>query len=227
MILFKRRQFIKEPLRMLGKALFGTGRSSTFLGVFVLIYQSMLPETFFCNIVLMQLEKAYFCMKHNLHAYLMSPASSIKLPGRVVDLLIGKMSFWLGGLLSGISLFIEAKHRRPELAMYVLPKGLESVWRMARGKGMVIGPKKYGECLVCVFFWAYLCLYDIVGLNFGVLSALCSWDGDGYGECMTLFFTCFDPLLSWENFNQNAYQVSTVAMWHDMLVFLLRDVHTA
>lgn len=118
-------------------------------------------------------------MKHNLHEYLISPTSPIQLPRRVVDLLIGKMSFWLGGLLSGISLFIEAKYRRPELAMYVLPKGLESVWRMARGKGMVIGPKKYGECLVCFepllgyVLWSSLLLF---------FPALCSRDGDGYGK---------------------------------------------
>jgi hypothetical protein len=104
------------------------------------------------------------CITHNLHAYLTFPASSIKLPRRVVDLLIGKMSFWLGGLLSGMSLFIEAKHRRPELAMYVLPKGLESVWREARGKGMVIGPKMYGKCLVC--FLSLLVLVCFCGTHF-------------------------------------------------------------
>lgn len=91
-------------------------------------------------------------MKHNLHAYLVSPASALKLPRRIADILIGRLSFWLGGLLAGIALFVEAKHRRPELAMYVLPKGLESVWRMARGNGIVISPAKYGECLVCFLY---------------------------------------------------------------------------
>ncbi|KAF8589623.1 hypothetical protein K439DRAFT_324565 [Ramaria rubella] len=131
MLLFKRQKFIKEPATMLGRALLGTGRSSTFLGVFVIIYQT------------------YFCMKHNLHEHLVSPNALVKLPRRLIDLLIGKQSFWLGGLFAGFSLFIEARHRRPELAMYVLPKALESVWRMARGKGMVFGPKKFGECILC------------------------------------------------------------------------------
>jgi len=40
MLLFKRRQVFKEPLRMLLRAFLGTSRSSTFLGVFVIIYQS-------------------------------------------------------------------------------------------------------------------------------------------------------------------------------------------
>lgn len=102
-----------------------------------------------CNIALTYSSTAYFCMKHNLHASLISPASLLKLPRRIVDPLIGRFSFWLGGLFAGLSLFIEAKHRRPELAMYVLPKGLESVWKMALGKGIVHGPAKYGESLVC------------------------------------------------------------------------------
>ena len=40
MILFKRGQFMKEPLMMLLRSLKGTVRSSTFLSVFVFIYQS-------------------------------------------------------------------------------------------------------------------------------------------------------------------------------------------
>ncbi|KIJ57278.1 hypothetical protein M422DRAFT_219181 [Sphaerobolus stellatus SS14] len=131
MLLFKYGQVFKAPGQMLLRAFLGTARSSTFLGIYVIIYQS------------------YFCMKHNLHAYLVSPNTPVKLPQKVVDLLIGKLSFWLGGLLSGLALFIEAKHRRPELAMYVLPKGLESAWRVASGKGIIAGPKKYGEALLC------------------------------------------------------------------------------
>lgn len=152
MLLFKRHQFLKEPLRMFLKAMSGTARSSTFLGMFVITYQSMLFGRLIRDITLTYLNIAFFCMKHNLHAYLVSPASALKLPRRIADILIGRLSFWLGGLLAGIALFVEAKHRRPELAMYVLPKGLESVWRMARGNGIVISPAKYGECLVCFLY---------------------------------------------------------------------------
>ncbi len=66
----------------------------------------------------------------------------------MVDFLLSKPSFWIGGLLSGLSLFLEEKRRRPELAMYVLPKGLESAWVMARGKGLVFGFGQYGDILV-------------------------------------------------------------------------------
>lgn len=91
---------------------------------------------------------AFFCFKHNLYLYLSSPQAPIKLRKEWVDFLISKPSFWLGGGLSGLSLFIEDKRRRGELAMYVLPKGLESVWSMARGRGYVFGLGDFGESLV-------------------------------------------------------------------------------
>ena len=39
MMLFRRDKFVKDPARMLGRAAWGTARSSSFLGVFVVIYQ--------------------------------------------------------------------------------------------------------------------------------------------------------------------------------------------
>jgi hypothetical protein len=48
---------------------------------------------------------------------------------------------------------IEAKHRRGELAMYVLPKGLESAWAAARGKGLVFQTGKHGSALVSLLFY--------------------------------------------------------------------------
>ena len=58
------------------------------------------------------------------------------------------MSFWLLGVASGLSLFVEEKRRRGELAMYVLPKGLESIWVMARGKVLVFGTGKWGDVIL-------------------------------------------------------------------------------
>lgn len=74
----------------------------------------------------------------------------MRIPRPLIDLLIVKQSFFLGGMLCGLALLVEAKHRRPDFAMYVLPKALESAWRMARGRGMVKGPKVGGEVLVSV-----------------------------------------------------------------------------
>ncbi|QRW16542.1 hypothetical protein RhiXN_04543 [Rhizoctonia solani] len=61
---------------------------------------------------------AYFCFKHNLY------------------------------LAAGLSLLVEDKRRRGELAMYVLPRGLESAWGVMRRRGWVpIVPG--GENLLC------------------------------------------------------------------------------
>lgn len=70
------------------------------------------------------------------------------IPAWLLAAVASKRKFWLGGLLSGLSVLIESKHRRGELAMYVLPKGLESAWVAARGKGLVFRTGKHGSALV-------------------------------------------------------------------------------
>ncbi|KAJ3750554.1 hypothetical protein DFH05DRAFT_1467697 [Lentinula detonsa] len=135
-VLFKRSTFMQNPWKVLIKSAIGTGRSSAFLGIFVIIYQSM------------------NCFKNQSHEYLstLSPSSPFyslvqKIPQSVIDLLISKYSFFIPGLFSGLALFVEEKRRRPELAMYVLPKGLESLWIVATGK---VGLKRWrgGESLL-------------------------------------------------------------------------------
>jgi hypothetical protein len=61
-------------------------------------------------------------------------------------------SFWLADLLPGLCLLVEDKKRRAELAMYALPKGLESAWIIARGKGLVMKTGVCGEAMVCLGF---------------------------------------------------------------------------
>lgn len=39
-----------------------------------------------------------------------------------------KLVYWFGGLLSGLSILLENKARRAELALYVLPRAGESLW---------------------------------------------------------------------------------------------------
>ena len=154
MILFKRKLFMKNPTGMLLKAGWGTARSSTFLGAFVIIYQS---ELFFAAVgaylaypYMSFNPLGYFCFKHHLHAILTAQKASslFRLPQSIVDSLISKTSFWYGGLLSGLALLIEEKRRHGELAMYVLPKGLESAWTSAQGHGLVFKTGKYGDSIV-------------------------------------------------------------------------------
>ncbi|KAI3615700.1 hypothetical protein WG66_011736 [Moniliophthora roreri] len=125
-VLFKRKTFVQNPLSVLSRSAIGTMRSSAFLGVFVIIYQSI------------------NCFNHSLHEYIytrLSPTSPVhRIPKWLIDLVLAsKWSFWLPGFLSGLALFIEEKRRRAELAMYVLPKGLESLWLIATGKTGIRG----------------------------------------------------------------------------------------
>lgn len=140
-VLFKRKAFAEDPGKVLVRAGMGSIRSSAFLGMFVVIYQTI------------------FCYKHKLHKLLtllrtgalpsnILTAPLTRLPQWLIDVLISKASFWLPGFAAGLALFVEEKRRRGELAMYVLPKGLESIWVMARGKGWVFKTGRWGEVLL-------------------------------------------------------------------------------
>ncbi|KAJ3007942.1 hypothetical protein HKX48_008862 [Thoreauomyces humboldtii] len=55
-----------------------------------------------------------------------------------------RFAYWSFGFLTSGSIFIESKQRRPELAIYVVPRGVESLYEVMRGKGLA--PKiKYFE----------------------------------------------------------------------------------
>ncbi|KAF9000326.1 hypothetical protein BDQ17DRAFT_1360047 [Cyathus striatus] len=112
-VVFRWKRFLQDPMKVVLKASGGSLRSSAFLGVYVVIYQSadILLQTCF------------------------TPAPFPHLPISLTNILITKPSFLILGLFAGLSLLIEEPRRRPELAMYVLPKGLESLWVMLRGKG--------------------------------------------------------------------------------------------
>lgn len=100
------------------------------------------------------------------------------LPTKVLNLLVSKGSFAALGFLAGLSLFIEDPRRRAELAMYVLPKGLESAWSAARGKGYVMRTGKPGEALVSGLCYKTLQCAE----SFSLFRAVgCNWHGDGYG----------------------------------------------
>ena len=159
-VLFRRKKFAQDPLRVLLRAALGTSRSSAFLGAFVVIYQCASPPSS-CVVCARRdwcflYRTAYFCGKHNLYEKLLAlrgpdggntllAALARRLPA---DILVSKASFFLGGLLSGLSLFVEEKRRREELAMYVLPKGMESAWVMARGRGWVLPLGRAGSPLL-------------------------------------------------------------------------------
>lgn len=51
----------------------------------------------------------------------------------MADIFISGSSFGLIGLIAGLALVIEDQRRHVELLMYILPKAMESAWRIAGG----------------------------------------------------------------------------------------------
>lgn len=157
-ILFKWKASIQDPGKVLVRSGLGSLRSSAFLGVFVVIYQGKLTGMLIGRLVVDMYAPGLFCYKHKFHKLLtelkLSPSASSnplsKIPQHIIDFLVSNTSFWLAGFAAGLSLFVEEKRRRGELAMYVLPKALESLWVTARGKGLVFRTGKWGEPLVSV-----------------------------------------------------------------------------
>ncbi len=124
---------MRNPTRMLLKALMGTAKSCTFLGVYVVIYQ------------------ASICARSNFHEFFstLPVTSMLRLPQWLVDFLfVSRATYWLPGVATGLSMFAEEKKRRAELAMYVLPKALESLWNITTGKVGGIRAGKPGEALL-------------------------------------------------------------------------------
>ncbi|EPQ31596.1 uncharacterized protein PFL1_00929 [Pseudozyma flocculosa PF-1] len=112
--------FLKDPMRAFLRSLFGSVRSSSFLGVFVIIYQTI------------------FCALHSSHGWLVnSPTLKDRVPAWLLKLLLSSEMKWLAGFATCGSLFIEHSRRRAELAAYVLPKGMESAWSIARKRAWV------------------------------------------------------------------------------------------
>lgn len=63
--------------------------------------------------------------------------------------------------------------------MYVLPKGLESAWVMARGKGWVFRTGQHGELIVSGI--PTLCL-TLLADDIKYVLVDGDWDGYGYGK---------------------------------------------
>ncbi|KAF8506075.1 hypothetical protein F5888DRAFT_1840039 [Russula emetica] len=132
LLFFKRAAFARAPARMAMRAVWGTARSTAFLSIAVVIYQG------------------WFCAMQNAHRAL-SARRAEEVPAWLLATVVSRPMHWIGGLVTGLSLFVEAKHRRGELAMYVLPKGLESAWVALRGRGLVLHAGKCGNPLLTAF----------------------------------------------------------------------------
>ncbi|KAJ7229187.1 hypothetical protein GGX14DRAFT_692951 [Mycena pura] len=153
-IIFRWKMFRAEPMRTVLRAGVGSLRSSAFLGAFVVVCQGIFHFRFSPSAHPdADIFPGVFCIKHRLYEQLMAASATSPLrrllPRRLVDVLISRGTWWFSGFATGLALLVEDKRRRVELAMYVLPKALESFWLIARGRGLVwrLGAGSWGEGL--------------------------------------------------------------------------------
>ncbi|KAJ3280352.1 hypothetical protein HK104_000738 [Borealophlyctis nickersoniae] len=123
MLLLKAPSVMKSPIPYFRRALLGTARSSTFLSTFVVIYM-----TGIC-IVRNVLFNPILSKRYGLHDH--------------------KAIYYILGMLCSSSILIEPKPRRAELAMYVLPKGLQSAWEVLYNRGRMVKVPFFDVWMAC------------------------------------------------------------------------------
>jgi hypothetical protein len=108
-------------MKYLQRSFSGTCRSSAFLATFVAIYQGLV-----CS----QRSIYSALLARNLHS--------------LAQFATRPFWAWTFGFATCLGLFWEAKPRREELALYVLPKALEAFWKTLRLR-RVVPRVPYGE----------------------------------------------------------------------------------
>ncbi|KAI0758103.1 hypothetical protein C8Q74DRAFT_1373148 [Fomes fomentarius] len=137
-----------NPLREIFGALLGAVRTSTFQGVYVMIYIGL------------------FCGKGNLYRLIAKLRSSGRahplarlakhLPASVSELLISEQSYWVLGFVSSVAFWIEQERRREMFNLYIFPRAMGSAWIVARGWGWVPHTGNYGDTLVAAIGMALI-----------------------------------------------------------------------
>ncbi|KAK3829326.1 MAG: hypothetical protein J3Q66DRAFT_324911 [Benniella sp.] len=113
LVILRMKRLLADPVNILARTSFNTLRSSVFLAVFVAFYQSQI-----CGH--RKLVKNGWMNNNNKYMY------------------------WLFGVTcSGSAIMVEQESRRAELAMYVLPKAAESLYKILYQKNWVKGVKHW------------------------------------------------------------------------------------
>jgi hypothetical protein len=194
LLFFKRTAFARAPRRMALRAAWGTARSTAFLSVAVIIYQG------------------WFCAMQNAHRALTAQRPAI--PAWLLAAVVSRPAHWIGGALAGLSLFVEAKHRRGELAMYALPKGLESAWVTLRGRGLVLHTGKYGNPLVRSSFPPFVpaLLTERPYPLCVIADRVC--DGNGHGTSIHLLtYPHYLILINVEHLSGSCAKLGIISSW--------------
>ncbi|KAI9338491.1 hypothetical protein BDR26DRAFT_803613 [Obelidium mucronatum] len=130
MVLLKTRQLREKPGELVSKGIWNTLVSSSFLASYVGVYM------------------AGICIVRNLVRS---------------GVLERDHKFWyyfLGCLASGSSIFLEKKHRRAELAIYCLPKGLQSLFLVLQKRQWVFHVPGSETALCCLSMGVLMSFYQ-------------------------------------------------------------------
>ncbi|BGP53411.1 hypothetical protein JCM8202v2_000970 [Rhodotorula sphaerocarpa] len=114
-ILLRSKAWMKTPSTYLYRSAFNTLRSCSFLATFVVLFQGLV------------------CFRQHVYAALVAA----RVPSWLLAIAQHRIYYWFCGFSTCLALFIEDPKRRRELAMYVLPRGLESMWSTLRQKSYV------------------------------------------------------------------------------------------
>ncbi|KAF9115864.1 hypothetical protein BGX27_006105 [Mortierella sp. AM989] len=107
LVVLRVKRLLKDPINVMSKTTFNTLRSSVFFAIFVAGYQTQI------------------CSHRNLLAAGLPLGNS-------------KYLYWLFGFIcAGTSIMVEQESRRVELAMYVLPKAADSLYRILYRRKLV------------------------------------------------------------------------------------------
>jgi len=104
-----------------------------------------------------------------------------------------KLTYWFAGIISSLSILIEHKARRSELAMYVLPKGVDSLYKLMRQRKWIIHIPHFEVMMVIkhlffpplssLFWFANIVILIIIGNKREKRPQLNSY--------LSIFFLCF------------------------------------
>ncbi|KAJ3217970.1 ATP-binding cassette, sub-B (MDR TAP), member 8, partial [Clydaea vesicula] len=124
LVIFRGKSFVKSPVASLVRAVKSSTQSSFFLAVFVVVYMSLI------------------CLQRKLIL-----GNTVKNISKNFFLSDNKLWYYLFGIICSSSIFLEKKGRRSELAMYVLPKGVASLYLVLLNRGYLIKVKHFDTIL--------------------------------------------------------------------------------
>ncbi|KAJ3078575.1 hypothetical protein HK102_004388, partial [Quaeritorhiza haematococci] len=116
--------------------------------VFVSVFSKIIPVYLSLNVVPMLVLKTVELSKRNLIA------------SKILFRKDTKFSYWIIGFLSSLSIFLEAKNRRSELAMYVLPRGVDSLYRLLYNRKWIVKVPHFEVLMFSVAMGLILAFYQ-------------------------------------------------------------------